>query len=83
MNKKIKYILIIVCVLLLTGCTVRSNITLENNGKTKEEVYLLNKTENLTSDKYSFEKLMDMMVSPYKQVLDFKAYSYTYEKEKN
>ena len=38
MNKKIKYILIIVCVLLLTGCTVRSNITLENNGKTKEEV---------------------------------------------
>lgn len=82
MNKKIKYILIIVCVLLLTGCTVRSNITLENNGKTKEEVYLLNKTENLTSDKYSFEKLMDMMVSPYKQVLDFKAYSYTYEKGK-
>lgn len=82
MNKKIKYMLIIVCILLLTGCTVKSNINLDNNGETTEEVYLLNQTENLTSEKYSFEKLMDMMVSPYKQVLDFKAYSYTYEKGK-
>ena len=34
MNKKMKYMLIIVCILLLTGCTVKSNITLDNNGAT-------------------------------------------------
>ena len=81
MRKK-RFLLIIICILLLTGCTVKSNITLNNNGETTEEVYLLNKTENLTSEKYSFEKLIDLMVKPYKNVLDLKQYSYTYEKGK-
>lgn len=81
MRKK-RFLLIIIYILLLTGCTVKSNITINNNGETTEEVYLLNKTENLTSEKYSFEKLMDMMVKPYKKVLEFKQYSYTYEKGK-
>lgn len=80
--KKIKYLLIVICILLLTGCTVRSNITVEPYGIVSENVYLLNKTEYLTSEKYSFEKLIDLMVKPYKNVLDLKQYSYTYEKGK-
>lgn len=81
--KKIKYILIVFCILLLTGCTVKSNITVNYDGKVSEEVYLLNTNETFESDRYSFEKVVDMMIKPYQNVINFKKYSYNYEKGSN
>lgn len=81
--KKIKYLLIIVCILLLTGCTVKSNITVNYDGKVSEEVYLLNKNKMFESDRYSFKEVIDMMVKPYQDVINLKKYSYSYENGKN
>lgn len=81
--RKIKYVLIVICILILTGCTVRDNVTVSPDGSVSENVYLLNKTEYLTSEKYSFKELMDMMVKPYENVLNLKKYSYSYERSKS
>lgn len=74
-----KIIIFIIALLILSGCTIKSNISVNYDGSVKEEVYLLSSNESLEND---YKKIVDNKITSYKSILDVRKYKYTYEKGK-
>ncbi len=66
--------------LLLTGCTVKSEITVNYDGSVNENVYILNSNNVFGDDEEKIKSIVDNKITNYKSILNFKNYSYTYEK---
>lgn len=76
---KLKIIVLIICIMfVLSGCTVRGEVTLNPDGTVEESVSVLASNRIFESDAYSKEQLIDFAVEEHKAVLDFKKYSYDY-----
>ena len=76
---KLKIIVLIICTMfILSGCTVRGEVTLNPDGTVEESVSVLANTRIFESDAYSKEQLIDSAVEEHSAVLDFKKYSYDY-----
>lgn len=81
--KKIKIIILMFLMIsLLTGCTVKSDITMNYDGSVKENVSVLNSSDIMGSGE-KLKQIVDNKIEKYKVVLDFKKYNYDYvENEK-
>ncbi len=75
-----KIICLLVLMLLLSGCTVKSNITIQYDGSVKEEVFVLTDNSSFKDDE-DFKEVVDNKINSYKNILDFRNYEYSYEKE--
>lgn len=74
---KMKYILIIlVMMVFLSGCTIRSDVVVSPNGTTTEKVQVLTDTKTFESEKYSKKEMIEFSMEPYLSVLNFREYSY-------
>lgn len=71
MKKLNRIIMLLIFVLLLTGCTIKSNITILDDGKIKEEVTITEEADAFFGDA---NKVLDSYLSKYKTVLDFRKY---------
>ncbi len=77
--KKLKVIgLIIATMFLLSGCTIKGEITVNYDGTVEESVSVLASTKVFESDAYSKEEMIDSILSNYQAVLNYKNYSYDY-----
>ena len=74
--KKIKIVLIIVMLFVLSGCTVNSNVTLNYDGKVTEEILLLNKSELFGNDAKEINTSLDDEIEYYNSVIDYREYEY-------
>lgn len=80
--KKYKFIIIILAVLFLSGCTVRSNVEVNYDGTVKENVKVLVNNVMFKSDKYSEKQLIESSISNYRTALDYRNYTYEAEQGK-
>ena len=81
MIRKIKYIIVILIgMLIIQGCSVRSNITVNYDGSVKEEVYLLESNSSFGDNDSTFKSIIDSKINEHKTALDYKNYRYDYEK---
>ena len=71
-----KIIVLFCCILILSGCTIKSNIIVNYDGTTTEDVKLLNDTKIFESEKKSLKEIVNLMVKPYSDVLNYKKYDY-------
>ena len=71
-----KKILIIICILFLTGCTIESNVTVNLDGTIKEEVSILDDNAIFKSEVYSMDKMIEFNINQYRNVLNFRNYDY-------
>lgn len=76
---RLKNIILIICIMfILSGCTIRSNITLNYDGTVDENVSVLASTKVFESNTYSKEQIIDGVIEDYQSILEFKNYSYDY-----
>lgn len=79
MMKKIKIFTLLICILLiLSGCTVKSEVTMNYDGSVRESVSVLANSKIFESDKYTKEQMIDSVVQNYSKILNFKKYEYDY-----
>lgn len=74
--KKIKYLVLISLLVILTGCTPTVNITIEDDYKIKEQV--LFEYDNIYEEKSNNQDYLDAYLSYYKNVIDTKSYRVNY-----
>lgn len=75
--RKIKLVLtVLIITLLLSGCTVRSEVTVAPNGKTTENVQILTDTSTFESDAYSKEEMIEFSMEQHLAALNYRDYSY-------
>lgn len=75
--KKIKYILIMfIITIILSGCTIKSNVFVSYDGKTTEEVKVLTDSRVFQSDKYSKQEMIEFSMEEYLAALNFRKYDY-------
>lgn len=75
--KKIKYLILVSLLVILTGCTPTVNITIEDNYKIKEEVSF--EYDNIYEEKTNNQDYLDAYLSYYKNVIEAKEYNVDYE----
>ncbi len=75
--KKIKYLILVSLLVILTGCTPTVNITIEDNYKIKEEVSF--EYDNIYEEKANNQDYLDAYLSYYKNVIEAKEYNVDYE----
>lgn len=77
--KKFKIIILLICtIFLLSGCTIKSDVTLNHDGTVKEEVSVLANSKIFESEINSKEKMIDSVIEPHLKALQFKEYDYDY-----
>ncbi len=76
--KKLELVVLILTVIMLSGCTVRSTITVRPDKTVTEEVKVLDDNENYTGT-YSIREQISSTLEQYSGVLDFRKYSHDYE----
>lgn len=74
MNKKNLLLLILVVVFLLTGCSVRSEVVVDYNGKVTEKVTVLTNSAAFENDNYSKEQMIENVISNYSAALNYRGY---------
>ena len=74
--KKIKYLILVSLLVILTGCTPTVNITIEDNYKIKEEVSF--EYDNIYEEKTNNQDYLDAYLSYYKNVIEAKEYRVDY-----
>lgn len=77
--KKSRFIIIILAMLFLSGCTVRSNVEVNYDGTVKENVKVLENNAIFKSNKYSQKQLIESSINNYKTALDYRKYTYEAE----
>lgn len=74
--KKIKIIVFICFMILLTGCSVESNVVMNEHGKVKENVIISEELSNLSTNEKRAETILKSTLNKYKVALDSREYSY-------
>ena len=74
--KKIKIIIFICFMILLTGCSVESNVVMNEYGKVKENVIISEELSNLSTNEKRAETILKSTLNKYKVALDSREYSY-------
>ncbi len=74
--KKIKIIMFICFMILLTGCSVESNVVMNEYGKVKENVIISEELSNLSTNEKRAETILKSTLNKYKVALDSREYSY-------
>ena len=78
-----KNILIILILLLLTGCKVESNVKMNSDGTVEEHVSVLGNIKLFKSPKYDIEDMIEFSLEEYKTALNYRKYNYIYKIEKS
>ena len=74
--KKIKvFVLLFIVVILLSGCMVESNITMDPYGKVKEELKIFDKISNLGDNKSEAESYISSVLDKYSMAFRARGYS--------
>lgn len=73
--KRKKIILIILIIFIMSGCTIKTEITMMDDGSIKENVNILESMSNIASDKDKFEKKVNSYLKDYKKVLTKTGYN--------
>ena len=73
--KKIKVIVLLFIVIILSGCTVESNITMDAHGKVTEEVNISEKISKLGNSKEESEDYIKDVLDNYKLALNARDYN--------
>lgn len=74
--KIIKRLLIIFVLLVLSGCTVESNIVVDEYGNTKEEVKVLMPSYDISDKKDRIDSYVETAVDSFRSALDTRKYKY-------
>lgn len=80
--KNIRLLLLLVIVVMLSGCTVTSNIKINPNGSVNESVSILN-SNKIFGSKENAEEVYNRMLQENLQILTFKEYDYNFKSEDN
>lgn len=82
--KKIRNILFVVLIaIILSGCTTKSNVNVDIDGKATENVVVLADNNLFKSEKYTRREMIESIAQKYISILNFKKYDYNvveYEK---
>lgn len=76
MKKNIKMLIILVFVFIISGCTIRSDVVMDVDGKVTEKVSVLNTNDAFNSPKYSIKEVINFAIEEYLPALNFRNYSY-------
>lgn len=74
MNKKI--LILVLVIILLTGCTAKSEVKVNYNGNVSEKVTVLSNTVAFKNDKYSIKQMIEASISNYLKALEFRGYKF-------
>ena len=74
MNKKI--LILVLAIILLTGCTTKSEVKVSYDGKVDEKVTVLSNTVAFKNDKYSIKQMIEASISNYLKALEFRGYKF-------
>lgn len=74
MNKKI--LILVLVIILLTGCTAKSEVKVNYNGNVSEKVTVLSNTVVFKNDKYSIKQMIEASISNYLKALEFRGYKF-------
>ena len=74
MNKKI--LILVLAIILLTGCTAKSEVKVNYNGNVREKVTVLSNTVAFKNDKYSIKQMIEASISNYLKALEFRGYKF-------
>ena len=74
MNKKI--LILVLAIILLTGCTAKSEVKVNYNGNVSEKVTVLSNTVAFKNDKYSIKQMIEASISNYLKALEFRGYKF-------
>lgn len=73
--KNTKKILILLIIIVLTGCSANASVTVDEKGKVKEEVDVLIPSELISNKKDRIESYVNTAISSFKPVLERRGYS--------
>ncbi len=75
MKKLKKYSFILIILLMLSGCTAKSNVTMDSYGKVKEEVTIGTSSNEISNNKDNVNDVINMYFDKYKYVLNYRGYT--------
>ena len=73
--KKIKVILILLVLVILSGCSVNANITMNEKGNIKEEIKVLTPSSIISNKKSRIDSYVKTAIESYKPVINRRKYS--------
>lgn len=76
MKKNIKILIILIFVFIISGCTIKSDVVMDVDGKITEKVSVLNSNDTFNSPAYSKEEVINFAIEEYLPALNFRNYSY-------
>ena len=74
--KKIKYIFMLLLIIMLSGCKIESNVSIESDGSVKEDVKVLTETSNISSKEDRIRSYLDTAIESYEKALSIRNYDY-------
>ena len=74
--KKVKIIVFMCFLILLTGCSAEANVVMDEYGKVSENVIISEKLSNLNPNKNRAEIVLKSTLNKYKFALDSREYNY-------
>ena len=75
--KNFKCLIIILALFLISGCSITSNVKVDQYGKVSEKVVFSELTSNLGSTKQIARKAIESTINNYSKALDLRGYSYS------
>ena len=69
-----KRILMLLLIVLLTGCTTKSEVKVGYDGNVNEKVTVLTNTVAFKNDRYSIKQMIESVLSNYSKALEFRGY---------
>ena len=69
-----KRILMLLLIVLLTGCTTKSEVKVDYDGNVNEKVTVLTNTVAFKNDRYSIKQMIESVLSNYSKALEFRGY---------
>ena len=67
-----KRILMLLLIVLLTGCTTKSEVKVDYDGNVNEKVTVLTNTVAFKNDRYSIKQMIESVLSNYSKALEFR-----------
>lgn len=74
--KWFKYVFVIIVVMILSGCTVSSNINVSSSGKVSENVKIVEESSNISENSNIISNYLNSITNKYKKAFEAKNYSY-------
>lgn len=81
--KRFKYVFVIISVIVLSGCTISSNISVSSSGKVSEDVKIVEESSKISEDSNIINSALNSTIDKYKKALEAKEYSYEKILDKN